>query len=374
MPDEWRATKKWNPFNSGKLMAHVDTWSRIKGSDHRLPPPVLVTIDLTNRCNLNCSWCNARKVRENGAEISTEMLIEIAHFLNNWGVKAVCIAGGGEPILHDGLQTLIGELAIQGIRIGIVTNGTRLSQVPNLSLCDWVGVSIDTGTSTTYKLQKGDDRYADVLSQVERLANVKDEDFPLYKPGLGNGVFWKFLVHPSNVSEVYTAAQQAKFIGCKAIHFRPAGTPWDQLDGDGIKFTGKQRRRFNDELSGAMNAFDDKDFSVYGVRHKFDRDLKPVHNFKKCRAMLMTAVIMPSSESEDGFDLGFCCDRRGDSRTIFPHLIMPDSIGRMWGSETHWEMANAVCPQTDCPRCTYAPHNEIYERVILNDDMTHVFI
>ena len=28
----------------------------------------------------------------------------------------------------------------------------------------------------------------------------------------------------------------------------------------------------------------------------------------------------------------------------------------------------------ECPRCTYQPHNQIYEQVILNDSMTYKFI
>ena len=29
---------------------------------------------------------------------------------------------------------------------------------------------------------------------------------------------------------------------------------------------------------------------------------------------------------------------------------------------------------SDCPRCTYQPHNQIYEKVILEDSMTYKFI
>jgi len=28
----------------------------------------------------------------------------------------------------------------------------------------------------------------------------------------------------------------------------------------------------------------------------------------------------------------------------------------------------------DCPRCTYQPHNQIMEHVVLNDNMTYKFI
>jgi len=59
---EWNPSKRWNPFNSYKLLAHVDRWKGIKRG-RAIPPPVLVTVDPTNLCNLNCVWCNAEFVR-----------------------------------------------------------------------------------------------------------------------------------------------------------------------------------------------------------------------------------------------------------------------------------------------------------------------
>ena len=53
---EWSVHKKWNPFNSYKLLAHVPRWSLIKRGQP-IPQPALVTVDPINRCNLRCQWC-----------------------------------------------------------------------------------------------------------------------------------------------------------------------------------------------------------------------------------------------------------------------------------------------------------------------------
>ena len=44
------------------------------------------------------------------------------------------------------------------------------------------------------------------------------------------GVSYKYLLYDrDNIGEMYMAAKLAKEIGCKNIHFRPAGTPWDKI-------------------------------------------------------------------------------------------------------------------------------------------------
>jgi MoaA/NifB/PqqE/SkfB family radical SAM enzyme len=372
MAEEWKASKKWNPFNSAKLLAHVDRWELIK-EGHSIPAPVLVTIDPTNKCNLNCSWCNAKAVRKN-AQISTAMLERIAEFLGEWGVTAVCLAGGGEPMIHSGFDDLVGTLVDTSIRVGVVTNGTHLDRLTTV-LCDWIGISVDAGHWQSYKANKGCDRYSEVKRNIRRLVRFTDRDHPLAKPGLGNGVFWKFLVHPTNVGEMYSAAKQAKDIGCKGIHFRPAGTPWNQLQHDKIEFKRKHLKTFNNQLAQSVAQLDDDKFSVYGVKHKFTKDLRAKHAFKKCHAVFMTCVFMPSTDGNpEHFDVGLCCDRRGDSSLTIRNLQRPEQLLTFWGSTEHWDMAKKIDLHKECPRCTYAPHNEIFEAVIERDDMTHVFI
>jgi hypothetical protein len=77
----------------------------------------------------------------------------------------------------------------------------------------------------------------------------------------------------------------------------------------------------------------------------------------------------------DAYTLGLCCDRRGDEKLeLVSNSSDINQVEKLWGSKKHWSMLDSVHVKEECPRCTYQPHNEIYEQVILNDAMTYTFI
>ena len=123
---------------------------------------------------------------------------------------------------------------------------------------------------------------------------------------------------------------------------------------------------------------DDANFGVYGVTHKFNSQFEVLNNFSKCYSIFMTAVIMPPKNvgaHRDSFVMGLCCDRRGDEKLeLGVDLVDTEDIRKLWGSNYHWELHDSILVDIECPRCTYQPHNEIYEQVILNDSMTYKFI
>ena len=88
----------------------------------------------------------------------------------------------------------------------------------------------------------------------------------------------------------------------------------------------------------------------------------------------MTCVFMPPEEPDGDFTLGLCCDRRGDRTTDLLINGKVNNILSAWGGNLHWVIADSITPCEDCPRCTYAPHNEIFENVIEQDNMTLDFI
>ncbi len=140
---EWSHRKKFNPFNSNKLIAHTDRWRLIKKGEP-IPQPVLVTVDPINRCNFRSKWCNADYVlNKNNQMLSKDTLLDIGDFLSEWkngisekGVRAVCIAGGGEPLLNPHTAEFIDRCSELGIQTGVVTNGTLIDKfLEPLSKC-----------------------------------------------------------------------------------------------------------------------------------------------------------------------------------------------------------------------------------------------
>lgn len=388
---EWSVAKRWNPFNSYKLLAQVYRWEKIKRGG-LIPQPVLVTVDPINRCNLDCTWCNSAKVlKEREKKISAATLDRIADFLPRWqsdpawpkGVEAVCIAGGGEPLLHEHCGGFVERMAHNGVESGIVTNGLAIDRhLDELIHCTWIGVSVDAGGKETFNKLKapGSDKdlYGKVIDNMARLIeHARAREGRLAMDRSGYGLSYKYLLYEDNVGEIYQAVKTAKEIGCRNFHLRPAGTPWDKLDAPFVTFSPEAIREFEQQIAAARE-LEDETFGVYAITHKFDQQLASANLFSKCYAVFMTGVFMPPTNdqaAENAFSFGLCCDRRGDPRL---ELVVDaeeiEEITRKWGSEEHWKIFDGIRVHNQCPRCTYQPHNQVYEYVILNDSMTFRFI
>ena len=391
---EWHPSKRWNPFNSYKLLAHVNRWNQIKRG-RPIPPPILVTVDPTNTCNFNCEWCNAEFIRRNRKNsLSETILLKLADFLPRWGetnpswesgVKAVCIAGGGEPLSNSSTALFIDKIISLGIEVGLVTNGAFIdNHIDALSHCTWVGVSVDAATPKTFNklkgLSKDQNTFERVIKNIATLVDYsKRHNSILGLKHPSYGISFKYLLYnQDNISEMFRATKLAKEIGCKNIHFRPAGTSWDKLKtGNEIKFNRENIALFEEQIEKCLELIDEH-FGVYGVTHKFSSQFERANYFDKCYAIFMTAVIQPPFGTYSGADsliLGLCCDRRGDKKLeLAGNISEPCRINQFWGSKQHWQILDDINVRTDCPRCTYQPHNEIYEQVILNDSMTYKFI
>jgi len=387
---EWSAAKRWNPFNSYKLLAQVYRWDKIQRG-RPIPQPVLVTVDPINRCNLKCTWCNSAKVLEDREKkISAKTLNAIADFLPQWqgapdwakGVEAVCIAGGGEPLLHKHCGAFIERLAANGVESGVVTNGLNIDDhLQALTNCTWLGVSVDAARAETFNKLKAPGSNKDLIGRVhDNMADLIDyarkNGGRLAMDRSGYGVSYKYLLYEENAGEVLEAVKIAKEIGCRNFHLRPAGAPWDKLDSS-FAFSAEATAQFREQIAAARELEDDN-FGVYGITHKFDEQLNKANTFARCYAVFMTGVFMPpvaDEIDEDAFTFGLCCDRRGDPRLeLVVDAVDVNQVAERWGSDDHWKIFSGIKVQQQCPRCTYQPHNQIYEHVILNDSMTFRFI
>ncbi len=346
---EWQ--DQYNPFNSWKLMAHLERWKPLAHGE--APPPVAVTIDTAHDCNMACPYCNAVGVKGEHLRLDPGLNRPLAKFLAAWGVKAVCVAGGGEPLLNP---SIIADLHYAGLQVGVVTNGTLIDRcLATLMCCDWVGVSVDAATPMIYEATKGSDRYHEVIHGI---GLAVDRVHTLGR-GAGYGVFYKFLILPENQHEIAAAAMVAKSLGCRGFHARPAGM--GGLDAELVAIQCEAARSIADEK-----------FGVYTVTHKVGADLAKHNDFKKCWGCMMTCVIGPAKDGR--FNVDLCCDRRGRPETrLAAGLTEPAQIRKAWDGKRHWEIHDAVTV-AECPRCTYGPHSRLFENAIEHDNMTVDFI
>lgn len=336
---EW--ADKYNPFNSMKALKHVEYWEPIVNGV--IPPPRFVSIDPCATCNLKCTFCNATESFY-GDRMDKELCDKIVKQLVKWGTKATCCGGGGEPLLNENMYGLIEQLHGNNIQVGLVTNGTIVKHPDILTkCCKWIGISVDATTEETYAKIKGVDRFDDVLENIRRLTNK------------GCEITYKFLLTPENQHEIYHACYMAACQGCDLIHIRPGSQPW---------FKQTRKQQFNlvsirEQIERARRTFENDNFKIYGISHKFNPDLSVKKSFNKCYACMTTCYI------DSRGMVGLCCDRRGDKKIELCHI---DEVDKYWGSDKHKEIFESI-DVSKCPRCTYSHVNEIFENVIIDDKM-----
>lgn len=81
-------------------------------------------------CNLNCSYCDTRYACE-GDDFKYMSIAEILDEVKKIGCPNVTVTGG-EPLMHDGIRSLLLSLAAEGYKVNVETNGTFIPEVGNV--------------------------------------------------------------------------------------------------------------------------------------------------------------------------------------------------------------------------------------------------
>lgn len=361
---EWNSP--WNPFNSAKVLMWSEHLQHI--ADQDFLPPISIDIDPSNRCNYNCTWCNAFEyMKGKKKDIPRDHLFRLADFFAEWGVKSACVAGGGEPFMNGATPDFLLKMYDNGLQCGPITNGSLIT--PEIAeivakTCRWFGISMDAGTAKTYAVAKG----CSDLNMFEKvLNNIELVTKEVKRQNSSCDVCYKYLLHPMNANEILTAARIAKQIGVKDFHLRPVG--WDNI----IKTQGKEKPDFtklmsiiDEQIEEAMK-LEDENFRFFGIRHKFNPNFQRKINFSRCWAAPLILTF-----GADG-NCHLCFDVRGRKDLILcSHYPDPKEVLKHWNSNRHKEILKNIKIEK-CPRCTFGPYNEIIEQVFLKDGMCKCF-
>jgi MoaA/NifB/PqqE/SkfB family radical SAM enzyme len=88
--------------------------------------PSHVELDITDRCNVACYFCNQQDVRTK-QQISLEHLTALVDELARIGVRSVRLSGGGDPLAHRDAARVLEHFYARGIVVdNLTTNGALL--------------------------------------------------------------------------------------------------------------------------------------------------------------------------------------------------------------------------------------------------------
>ncbi len=136
-------------------------------------------ISLTDRCNLNCLYCNPISYQQNNYHRSdvldySEILRLIKIFTGELGFKKIRFTGG-EPLVRKDILTLfesVSELkSIYNFEIGLTTNGTlledKLTSLKKFGV-DKLNISLDSLKAENFKFITGRNNLENVIRSINK--------------------------------------------------------------------------------------------------------------------------------------------------------------------------------------------------------------
>lgn len=159
-----------------KLLYHLDRLQDWMEGKHI--SPLYVELGLTSACNQRCVHCYTKRLGYKPVFLDDSILSNLPEDLASAGVKALCLAGRGEPLLHKGAASVIRRVAAAGIDTALATNGTRLdgktaeTVLPHLT---WVRFSMLGGSRESYRALQGGgkDDFDRVEANIARAVEIK---------------------------------------------------------------------------------------------------------------------------------------------------------------------------------------------------------
>jgi MoaA/NifB/PqqE/SkfB family radical SAM enzyme len=182
--------------------------------------PILGTLIVTYRCDLDCAMCDLPSRGDRRQEADAEGLRGTLDAFRDLGVLGVGVTGG-EPLLRPDTIDVIRHGTRRGLLMHLNTNGTLVTDETARALADTglasVNLSLDGPDADTHDRLRGrQGSFARVLRAAARLAAVPRRPYRVALTcALGTG----------NAARVDALLERARDLGVDRVGFLPVHTP-----------------------------------------------------------------------------------------------------------------------------------------------------
>ncbi len=157
-----------------EFQKHVETRKKLKCWIDDLKGPIFVAIDVTYRCNLNCSYCYLSAGERHLAPLLSfkDFKYIIDTLVEESEILGLCLCGG-EPTLHPDLRSMISYSKEYDLIVNMVTNGTLINEkfakdLSSLEI-DSVQVSLDGSTPEIMDRLRGKGIFKRAVNAIKTL-------------------------------------------------------------------------------------------------------------------------------------------------------------------------------------------------------------
>ncbi|HEV2721323.1 MAG TPA: radical SAM protein [Thermoanaerobaculia bacterium] len=167
-------------------------WSKLSRDDKReiidaivagraTRAPRHVELDLTDRCNVACYFCNQQDLRTQ-QQLSFQCATRLIDELAEKGLRAVRLSGGGDPLFHPDAARILRHLNERGIAVdNVTTNAVALTGEVAQLLVDGnaheIVISLNAADAADYHRMMAvkADRFDRVVANVAALVEIRGD-------------------------------------------------------------------------------------------------------------------------------------------------------------------------------------------------------
>ena len=219
--------------------------------EDEIPPPKLLVIESTSRCNLKCPMC-PRTIDKSpsGAygDLDESVLPNLESAIKR--TTSVCLSWMGEPLLNKRLPSIIEKIRAMNprIQVSMTSNGALMSEAiaNNLIKCgtDSINISIDAADPETYARIRVGAKLESVRDNIRTLNGLKQRHLT-EKPD----TCIAYVAGTENIMEMPGIVQMAAELGVKHVSLAI-------VDDFTLTAAYKDRLQFNGEITAkGRNAF-----------------------------------------------------------------------------------------------------------------------
>lgn len=321
-------------------------------------PPVSVKIELTNVCNQSCHFCAYAAIVDDPSVkdmLDEARALDLVDELAEGGVRGLMFTGGGEPLLHPGVERIFERCRDRAMQHAVITNGTRVHKLADETLrgLRWIRFSINAGSAAEYaRVHRTSERdWEKVWSAVARVSDRARF------PDVAVGVSFVVTAETSATS-MRGCVLMARERGAAYVHLRPAFEgPHTRLGGQ----MGASARRARVQELATFGELETATFRVYGITRRFDEIDAPDRAFVHCGSTPLVSYVLPNG------DVSICTmirDRFFNPAVANPFLgnLNGARFFDLWGTARHAELIAALS-SSNCGRCHFSEYNRVLAAV-----------
>lgn len=264
--------------------------------------PTLLQVDLEAFCNDSCEFCAYRK--EDGynnvmldllqlkpgekhgefkplgmpsakSRLAKEYADLLPELMARAGIPAIEITGGGEPTLWPWFDEFIANLQKHGIEIGLVTNGSTMTEQRAKLLAQyqntlWIRFSMDSCTPMTHKKlhRTAGYEFSKRVEAIKRIVKYKHDELEL-------GI--SFITTPNNYHEI---EESIKFYSTLGVSHIRVSFMYDKQGTAGL--TEAQIDTLLPNLEKWKQQYQTDSYAIYFEKDRISSYSAPNTDFNKC--------------------------------------------------------------------------------------------